>query len=149
MIHDSLDHADRYTPLHPGFERAIDFLRQPELFDLEPGRYEIDGDNVFAMVVEADAVPREAARLEGHHTYIDIQYVITGGDTMGWLTAARASDPDEPYDPERDLVFYPDAPESWITVSPGEFAVFWPEDLHAPMVGEGVIHKVVVKVKLD
>ena len=29
-----------------------------------------------------------------------------------------------------------------------QFAIFYPEDVHAPMIGEGMIKKLVLKIKL-
>ena len=53
MILDELENANRYLPLHKGFENAFEFLLRPDLKELGEGKYEIDGRRVFAMPVLA------------------------------------------------------------------------------------------------
>jgi len=78
MILDCLAACERYTALHRGFADGFAFLQRADLADLEDGRYEIDGDRVFAMVARGTGRGREAARLEYHKGYIDIQFSISG-----------------------------------------------------------------------
>lgn len=149
MILDILENADRYAALNGGFARAFDFLRRPDLNDLPAGRYEIDGERVFAVVAEEQGRAKEEANLETHREYIDIQLVLDGTDEMGWRPASSCVQPSTDYDPERDIRFFADGPEAWITVCSGAFAVFFPEDAHLPLISAGRIRKVVVKVAVD
>jgi biofilm protein TabA len=146
MILDRLENADRYAGLHPDFARALAFLRRTDLAQLAPGRYEIDGRRVDAVVAKAPGRSRDAARLETHRRYIDIQFVLAGTDEMGWRALGRCQTPDGPYDTEGDCQLFADRPEAWIAVAPGALAIFFPEDAHAPLVAQGELHKVVVKV---
>lgn len=147
MILDILDRIDRYLPLNKGFEKAGNFLLRKDLKALPQGRYEIDGDFVYAMVAKDRGRKQEGALLETHDTYIDIQMVLSGVDTMGWKPRAACSTPDGPYDPDRDIRFYQDAPDMFIPVLPGAFAIFFPEDAHMPLLSDGLIHKVVIKIR--
>jgi len=146
MILDYLDNWERYAVLHPGFPAAFEFLKRKDLADLSAGRHPLDGGRLFALVVQQDGRGRDKAKLETHRRYIDIQLTVTGADDIGWKPAARCSSYDQEYDDEKDVTFFSDEPDGWVTTSPGTFGIFFPEDAHAPLGGTGLIHKVVVKV---
>lgn len=149
MILDRLDNADRYVALNPALAAAFAFLRRAGVDRLPLGRQEIDGDRVYAIVAKDKGRRRDEAKLEAHRRYIDIQFVVTGTDEMGWKDLASCREPPVPYDAKKDFVLLEDRPDSWVAVGPGTFAVFFPEDAHAPLVGTGVIHKVIVKVAVS
>lgn len=146
MIFDTLANADRYAALHQRFPRAFGFLRDTDLKALAPGRYPVDGDNLIAIVETVPARSRDAAKLECHRKYIDIQLVLEGIDEMGWKPLHDCREPLADYHAEKDIQFFRDAPASWIATPPGAFCIFFPEDAHAPLVGTGEIRKVILKV---
>jgi biofilm protein TabA len=146
MILDILQRSDRYAGFHPGFRTAFKFLMASDRDSLGEGRHEIDGDAVFAIVARSDGRGREAAPLESHRRYIDIQYVVSGTDAIGWRNRDTCDQPDAPFDANRDIGFYRDAPALWFDLPPGHFTIFFPEDAHAPLAGSGSVHKIVVKV---
>ena len=145
MIIDCLAESNRYANIHPGFEQAFRFLRRSDLASLAEGRVELDGARIYALVMDAAGKGRSAARLETHRKYVDIQCVVSGHDVMGWRSAADLLQ-GVGYDAERDVEFYGAAPVCWLDVPAGHFAVFFPEDAHAPLAGSGPVRKVVVKV---
>lgn len=149
MILASLAHAERYLALHPLFSEAFGFLRRSDLHALAPGIHPVRGDSVFAIVEVAEGRTREAARLECHRRYIDIQLVLEGVDEMGWRPLAQCSQPLGDYDEGRDIRFFADAPAAWVATHAGAFCVFFPEDAHAPLVSSGPLRKVVMKVAVD
>ena len=149
MILEHLDSAERYAPLHPGFPAAFEFLRRKDLADLSAGRHPIDGERLYALVVQQDGRDREKARLEIHRRYIDIQFIVKGTDDIGWKPAVQCASYDQEYSDEKDVAFFTDVPEVWVITLPGTFGIFFPEDAHAPLGGTGPIHKVVVKVAVD
>jgi len=149
MILDRLDNAEQYARLNDAFAAAFRFLRRVDLARLPPGRHGIDGDRVYAVVANDKARRREEAKLEAHRKYIDIQFVISGNEEMGWKPLKSCGAVSVAYNPEKDIEFLAGSPDTWITVAPGSFVIFFPEDAHAPLVGAGTIHKVVVKVKGD
>ena len=146
MILDILKNSDRYLGLHSGFQKAFEFLKRPDLARLEPGRHEIDGERVFALVSKGPGRKKREGKLEAHRTYIDIQFVIAGKDEMGWKPTSGCASPSGPYDSEKDIQFFTDGPDAWVLVPAGALAIFIPEDAHLPLVSEGEIHKIVVKV---
>lgn len=146
MILDILANAERYFPLHPLFPRAFDFLRHTDLYALAPGHYPIQGKDIFAIVETADGRSRDAARLECHRKYIDIQLVLAGCDEMGWKPVRECLEPATEYHVEHDIRFFNDTPSSWIATPAGAFCLFFPEDAHAPLVSTSGIRKVIVKI---
>ncbi|NLE36898.1 MAG: DUF386 domain-containing protein [Pirellulaceae bacterium] len=146
MILDLLENAPLYHSLHPGFAEGFAFLRRDDIGGLSDGRYEIDGERVFAIVSRSKGRGREQSSLETHHRYIDIQCVITGEESIGWLPKSKCRTASSPHDPERDIAFFSDAPLTWLSLPTGTFAVFFPDDAHAPLAGLGTVHKAVVKV---
>ncbi len=146
MILDSLDQYSRYTALHPRFAQAFAFLQRPDLKELAPGAYAIDGEQVFAHIVKEAGTLDNSGPLEVHRSYIDIQYVVAGSDGMAWKPKARCNDVAADYNPETDAQFFADAPQSAFAVQPGSFALFFPDDAHKAMISSGVIHKVIIKI---
>ena len=108
MIHDTLINADRYASLHPLFPRAIDFMRENNLHALEPGIHDIINKQMFAIVEHVSARLREAAKLECHRRYIDIQLVLEGRDEMGWKSHSDCHTPLSDYNAEKDIQFFRD-----------------------------------------
>lgn len=146
MILDTLDNFRRYYALHPRFRAAFEFLAQEDLLKLAEGKYAIDGDRVFALVSHSRGRGRELSKLETHRQYIDIQFIVSGVEEAGWKNLHKCASPEGDHDEDKDIRFYLDEPDTWLTVVPGQFAVFFPEDAHAPLAGSGNVHKIVVKV---
>jgi YhcH/YjgK/YiaL family protein len=115
------------------------------------GKYEIDGDEVFALVQSYDTVERTEKRFESHRDYLDIQYVAEGREQI-LCSAVRALRPLTDYDKEKDFTLYADPEEPIILhLQEGDFAVFYPQDGHKPGCAAGAssrIKKVVVKVRI-
>ena len=148
MILDSLDNAKKYFHLHPLFEKAFEYINTQNLQTIEAGKYEIDGKNLNASVSLKDGVKKEDAKFEAHNNYIDIQVCPAGSETIGWKPRKNCSEIKVDYNAEKDVIFYNDKPDTYFQLHERQFAIFFPEDVHAPMIGEGTIKKLVIKVKL-
>jgi biofilm protein TabA len=146
MILDSIDNAARHEARHAGFGTAFRFLGRSDVAALPVGRHAVDGDRVYAIVARDTGRGRSASPLESHRRYIDIQYVLAGNEVMGWKDLAACAGTGSGYSEEKDIEFFSGAPAKWFTVPPGSFAIFFPDDAHAPLAGEGPVHKIVVKV---
>jgi YhcH/YjgK/YiaL family protein len=146
MILSSLSQSSRYAALHPLFQRAFDYIRDTDLFALAPGRYNIAGDDLIAIVELVQGRTREMAKLEAHRRYIDIQLVLEGDEQMGWKPLEDCFNPVSEHSMEKDIRFFHDAPASYVPVPPDHFCIFFPEDAHAPLIGSGQIRKVIFKV---
>ena len=146
---DEVAHIGEYAAINPGFALVAAFLARPDLDSLAPGRYELDGERVVAIVNgAAELVPPAERRPEVHRDYFDVQVPLSGEETYG---LARF-DPAAPgsFDAAKDIGFY-DQPVEPHTLRPGEFAILYPETCaHAPacsLSGPRVIRKIVFKVR--
>ena len=148
MIIDSILGLERYRKMNDGFEKAFKFLRSNDLMKIENGNYEIDGDNVFAIVSENDLKAIEDAKLEVHDSYIDIQVPISANETFGWKDRTMCNTGEGQYDDDKDIAFFDDEPEVFSVVNPLQVVIFFPNDAHAPLIGNGKIKKLVIKVKI-
>jgi biofilm protein TabA len=146
LILDELTNAARYEKLHAGFQAGFEFLKQANLSSLASGRHEIDGDRVFALINRDPGRGRSGARLEAHRKYIDIQYLVSGEEEIGWRPLAECSRAVEPFSVERDIIFFEDEPLAWIVLPVGKFMIFYPQDAHAPLAASGDNLKAVIKV---
>ncbi len=149
MIFASISQADRYAALHPLFPRAFEFIRATDLKLLQPGIHQIIDKQLFVIVEEANGRTRADAKLECHRKYIDIQLVLEGTDEMGWKPLANCHQPMDDYNKDRDIRFFNDAADSWISTPANTFCIFFPEDAHAPLVSSGKIRKLVFKIAVE
>ena len=150
MIIDSLDNAHKYFAVHPLFEKAFAYISSVPLEAVEPGKYEIDGDNLKAIFANKAGMSAAESilKFECHNRHIDIQLCIKGKETMGWKPRGSCLAQKGEYNPEKDVLFYNDAPDTYFGLTDGQFVIFFPEDVHAPMIGEEEIRKLVIKVKI-
>jgi len=147
MIIDRLEKLSMYVALNPLFADVIDFLKGHDLMTLEVGKYPIRGNNVFLNLQMAKGRSQEAAVLETHIEMIDIQIPISDEETFGYTPLQDL--PDFDYNAEKDITKYPDImAESFIDCQPGMFAIFFPQDGHAPCISMAPeIKKAIFKVK--
>jgi len=130
MIIDKIENAKLYYNLGMRIKKALDYTRQTDLKNLQPGKYEIEGDNIFALISEYETKTESEGKLEAHRKYIDVQYVIEGEELMGYAPLGNQQIL-EPYKEENDIVFY-NGEKSFTKVTAGMFAIFFPTDVHMP-----------------
>jgi YhcH/YjgK/YiaL family protein len=150
MIVDTLSNAQKYFCLHPLFSKAFDYIKSIDLETIEPGNYKIDGVQLRSLYFNKQGmtVAESAAKFECHNEHIDIQLCVKGSEQIGWKSRITCTNPNGEYNKEKDFVFYKDTPDMYFKLTDNQFAIFFPEDVHAPMIGEGIIKKLVVKVKI-
>ncbi len=148
MIIDTIQNAAVYKNINAGIRTALEYLEATDFSALEPGRYAIDGDRIYASV---DAYPtrrRATSGWEAHRRYIDVQYVVSGVEVMG-IAPLDHLEVTVPYDNAQDAVRLV-GDGDFVTVPAGTFAVFFPQDAHMPCLAAadapGPVRKVVVKV---
>jgi biofilm protein TabA len=149
MIVDSLPNCGAYIPVSEGVAAALEFLRSHKDETLAPGRYEISGDDVYALVMSYETKPEESGKYEAHQRYVDVQYVVKGEERMGYAEVSSLNATGE-YSIEKDFVLL-DGPGDFLTIKAGMFAVFFPQDAHMPgiMVGSPQsVTKIVVKIRV-
>ncbi|MBP1640058.1 MAG: hypothetical protein H6Q17_1641 [Bacteroidetes bacterium] len=148
MIVASLADSAQYDALHPLFRQAFEYVKQNDLTEAPAGKIVLDGDKLFISVADITGKTPEAARLETHAQYIDIQIPLTAPETMGFLPASDCQNSPEGYNDAKDITFFTDKPSAYVKVEPGQFVIFFPHDGHAPCIGEGAIRKLVIKVRV-
>ena len=147
MIVSNLQNSQRVEQLHPLFKELFDYVKSHDLLHTECGRIEIKGDDLFINNVNPTCVPAEKQVLELHHDYIDVHILLEGKETIGWKAIEDLTDQVKPYEKDGDCALYSDRPTAWAELTPGQFMIVFPEDPHAPIIGEGKIRKLIAKVK--
>ena len=149
MILDSLKNKAQYASLHPRFQQVFDFIDNTDLAALPCGRHDIDGDNLFVNVMDVELKPRQEAALEVHNRYIDIQIMCGEQEEYGWSERCNCHSPREEFNEVRDVQFFTDTPQTFFALTEKQFAIFFPEDAHAPMLGKGAVKKLIFKLRID
>jgi YhcH/YjgK/YiaL family protein len=149
MIIDTLNNASKYTGLHPLFAIAFDYISQNDIAHLPDGVSEIaEGLKVIVNTANGKTAEASLAKFECHDKNIDIQFCVKGLETIAWKPREKCATPNGEYNPEKDVRFFSDAPDMSFQLTDNQFAIFFPEDVHAPMIGDGEIKKIVIKVKI-
>ncbi|WP_418426130.1 YhcH/YjgK/YiaL family protein [Alistipes sp.] len=148
MILDSLKNSALYENVNPRMKKAFALIASTDWTTMEPGIHELDGKDIYVNVMERELKQKPDAKLEVHNEYIDIQVLISGREeSFGWSERKDLKLPQGEFDAEKDIQFFDDVPQTYYTLRPGQFTVLFPEDGHAPMVGEGTMRKIIVKVR--
>lgn len=147
MIVDTIDNFGKYVAVNPMFKEVAEFLKQNDLSTLEPGKHIIDGDRLFVNVTTAKGREPDEAVIETHKRMIDIQIPLSGQETYGYTPLCDL--PEGEYNEVKDITKLPGiAAQSYVTCSPGMFAIFFPQDGHAPCISSEVeLKKVIFKVE--
>lgn len=152
MIFDNIKNCEMYYGVNPKFKKAFEFIEKAVKENLETGKYEISGKEIYASIQSYDSKLKDNAKFEGHKNYIDIQYIVEGREMMGTLEISKAVIKGE-YNPEKDVMFYEDSEiASYCITEQGDFCIFYPHDIHCPGVSlnnmPSGVKKIVVKVHI-
>jgi len=149
MIVDSLHNAAKYYGLHPNFKKAFDFVNQNDISELEEGVIEIaDGLKVIVIAGQGTTKEESIKGFECHDKNIDIQIVVKGPETYAWKPREKCVSPNGDYSDEKDVRFFYDKPDMFFQLQEKQFTILFPEDVHAAMIGDGQLKKLVFKVKI-
>ena len=146
MIIDTLDNLGKYVGLNPLFADVVTFLKEHDLSALEAGKYPIKDKDLFVNITTAKGRAKEAAVLETHIDMIDIQIPLDTEETFGYTPLCDL--PEFEYNAEKDITKYGDTlAQTYVTCKPGQMAIFFPQDGHAPCIASKDIKKAIFKVK--
>lgn len=149
MIIGKIHDADRYFELHPLFYRLFKFVQENNLANFSCERIVLDGDDLYINMAEPELKKAEDQKLEVHHEYIDVHFPLIGAETCGVTHISDLTvESDEPFNETDDYAVYSEKARTYFTVYPGDFYIMFPEDAHAPIIGEGKIKKAIAKVRL-
>lgn len=148
MIVDDVKNGMKYSSLNPRFAKAFEFLNNENLAALPLGKVVLDGDDMWANVVEIKGNTAETAIMEVHRNFIDIQVPVSKTERFGWKALDKLTEPKEAYNADKDCAFFADEASLFLDLKPLEFAVFFPEDGHQPGIVEGPHKKIIIKVRV-
>jgi YhcH/YjgK/YiaL family protein len=146
MILDSLENSHQYEALHPLFKKAFDFIKHTDFTQLKDGIIETGDPRLYFSITRLRGKDPQDGVIESHRKFIDIQAPIVSAESIGWKAGDELMIIAEPYDEKKDVMFYHDFPTTYTKLYPGQFAVYFPEDGHAPGIGKGDIRKVIAKI---
>lgn len=150
MIIDSLKNGHKYAVLNKHFAAAFDYLSSTDFGGLDPGKYDLITDELFAILSEYQTKASTGEEMEAHKKFLDIQYIVSGSERMG-ISLLKDQVVSKPYSEEKDFLLYADAPDYFIELHAGEFVIFYPNDLHLPTIQlekPATVRKIVVKVSV-
>jgi biofilm protein TabA len=149
MIIDTIKNAAKYFSVHPLFAKAFEYIEQTGLANAPDGKLDI-AEGLKAIYSDKSGTTAEAsvAKFECHNKNIDIQLCINGVETIGWKPREKCVTENGGYNPDKDVQLYNEQPDMYFQLTNGQFAIFFPEDVHAPMIGADKIKKLVIKVKI-
>lgn len=133
---------------NPYYQEALDYIKHTDLNALENGRHLINGENLCVHIVDAQLRSSREAKLEAHNDYIDMQVPLSGPETYGIKPRGECLEVEGEYNPTDDIVFFKDPVTVTVSAEAGETVIFPPDTAHAPLIGEGTIHKAIFKVRV-
>jgi YhcH/YjgK/YiaL family protein len=152
MILDQLDNALLYGGLGKRISIGLALLNEQSVRDAAAGKYEVQGEDIFYAVDEYETKPFDEGRLEVHHKYMDIQFIVSGCECIA-VAPLEGLVEQAPYDGEKDRAFYDATPSmSRLILKAGMFAIFWPNEPHMPCrIAEKTerVKKIVVKIRME
>lgn len=131
--------------------QAFFYLKNCNFADLENGKYDIDGDNIFMTVSEYETKSLSDKKAEQHRLYIDVHYIIFGQEMIGYGSENKNNQIIDEYDLDKDRTsFKLVVDEIYLALKDGDFAIFFPKDIHRPGLdydSKHMIRKAVIKIK--
>lgn len=149
MIIGTLDNIERFRTLNPDIFLALEWAAEHVSDPFEKGSRWILEDKIKVNSEEVAMLPRERKQLEVHQKWADIHIPISNDEYIGWAPLGSLRNLTEPYDDEKDIAFYGDSAQAVVNVRKKQFAIFFPEDAHAPNIGVGNHRKLCIKIRLD
>lgn len=149
MVADNIENYKRYLSLSPKIAKGFAFLKETDLAQIPLGKHEIDKDELFAIVMEYQTKDQSESKVEGHHKYIDLQYMISGNELVGIMPLTNQIPVTVNEADDYDLY---DIEPRFLEFQTGMFMLFFPNDLHMPGINvseSSTVKKVVVKIKID
>lgn len=150
MISDKLSNLHTYPELAKYEADILGFVEKMKDHPAD-GRYDLRGDELFALVQRYETKPLEGALMESHKLYADLQYIYTGKE---WIYVDFADELTACDDrtPASDILFYENRPnKGGSLLSAGMFGYYAPQDAHMPCIqvdGPEKVEKIVFKIRV-
>jgi YhcH/YjgK/YiaL family protein len=138
--------------LPPYIVKGLEYLASKNFSAMAPGRYDIDGNDMFALVQEYTTVPKSEKKAEFHEQYIDVQFMCSGSEIIGFAPAGASADVHENCLSEKDAItFTTVSNETDLILTDGMYVILYPGEIHRPQCAHGaqvLVKKVVLKVAI-
>ncbi|MGL4254324.1 MAG: YhcH/YjgK/YiaL family protein [Fusobacteriaceae bacterium] len=133
---------------------VLEYLKKTDFMVMETGVHHPFGErDMFVQVIDLTTKAWTEKNPEVHKKYVDVQFLVKGEEQIGFAVDTMKNPILHEYSPERDIMFYSQCEnESFLKMSPGSFAVFFPNIVHRPgcsLNSDSEIRKIVVKVNVD
>ena len=148
MILGDLSDTKRVEALHPLLGKLFSYIKEHDFLSDSIGRIELDGDRVFINNDYPILRSQSEQVVEVHRRYLDVHVPLDAPEIVGGKPLCDLKEVQQTYSEEKDCAFYSDRPSTYFTVYPGQFLIVFPEDGHAPIIGEGRLRKICAKIKL-
>jgi len=148
MLISSVKNYQNILKIFPKLGIVFDFIIKNISDKTIESKYDIS-DGVYAIVQKCEPKSKDDQLLETHKKYIDLQYVISGRENIGWKFVDKSFEIHKKYSIKKDIAFFTNKPDTYIKLKKGEFVLFFPEDAHAPLCGNGTVKKCIVKIPKD
>jgi YhcH/YjgK/YiaL family protein len=150
MIYDSIKNISLYESLGERIKKGLKYLSETNFNNIESGTYDVEGTDIYSIVSEYNTKPFSSAKWEAHKSYIDIQYMVSGKEKMGFSHHTNMAVIQE-YNRVKDVMLLK-GEGNYLIVDEKHFVIFFPTDVHMPSVAVNIpkpVKKVVVKVRVD
>ena len=148
VILDNFESANRYRALGPDFAMVLDRLRDRSA-SWPIGQTDFRPDNVWLSVVQKAGRPALNSGFEYHRNFADLHFCLSGAEQIGWRENADGLSVRAAFNPDKDFGLFEGTPTQLATLSGSRFALFFPGELHAPLIGEGELTKICVKIRMS
>ncbi len=146
---DNLGNQENYSLI---ILEALEILKSGKWNNVENGKYEIKGEEMFIMISSYETGDEEGKFAESHKKYLDVQFIQEGVEAIKVINDTGKNKVKTPYDDAKDIMFFEKIEdESTLIMKKGDFAVFYPEDIHKPCctyLEKSFVKKAVIKIKI-
>lgn len=146
MIIGDLREVNRYFSLHLRMRKVFEYASQHDFTTMKAGRIELDAKQLFINLEEVELKEKDEQLIEVHRKYIDVHIPLIAEEAIGWKALVDLGEPDIQYDEDKDFAFYQQLADQYFHIKPGQFAICFPEDGHAPLIGIGKQRKLIAKI---
>lgn len=147
MILDSLKSFDKYVNIHASFGKVYDFILKNDLHALPEGKHVIEEGNIWCTVSTVECRDESDSPLEVHDSFIDIHVVLEGTEIIGFRNRSKCLGINVDYNAEKDVAILNEEPEAYVSYGDDNMVICFPQDCHAPLIGDGKVRKAVFKVR--
>lgn len=148
MLVSSIKNYQEILKFFPQLDIVFDFIKNKVSYDMKDTRIEL-ANGIYAVIQTCQPKPKKEQVLEKHKKYVDLQFVISGKEKIGWKYFDDNFKVLKEYNSGNDIAFYSDIPDTFINLNEGEFAIFFPEDTHAPLCYNDTVKKCIVKIPIE